>query len=54
MLGKILIILAMLFVAAIVFTLYCCLVVASREDQRLERYGIGEEPRDPNKNESRK
>ena len=54
MLGKILIFLALLLVAAIVFVLYCCLVVASREDQRLEGYGIGAEPKDSEQEPSTK
>ena len=54
MLGKILIFLALLLIAGIVFVLYCCFVVASRVDQRLERYGIGVEPTDQKKKEDTK
>lgn len=54
MLGKVLIFLALLFIAGLVFVLYCCLVVASEEDRRLEGYGIGAETEDSGRNQSTK
>lgn len=54
MLGKLLIFLALLLVAALVFVMYCCLVVASRADRHLEGYGIGVEPQDTEREQSAK
>lgn len=46
MLGKVLLFLALLALAGMILVLYCCLVVASREDQRLEEYGMVADSKD--------